>query len=40
MHLEALVEVLPVEIHDKILALVDACGKKSNYDYIQAFCSF
>ncbi|EDW18016.1 general odorant-binding protein 69a [Drosophila mojavensis] len=32
MHLEALVEVLPVEIHDKILALVDACGKKKGVD--------
>ncbi|XP_064547532.1 general odorant-binding protein 69a [Drosophila montana] len=32
MHLESLVEVLPVEIHPKILNLVDACGTKKGVD--------
>ncbi|XP_030572718.1 general odorant-binding protein 69a [Drosophila novamexicana] len=32
MHLESLVDVLPVEIHSKILNLADSCGTKKGVD--------
>ncbi|XP_023169887.2 general odorant-binding protein 69a [Drosophila hydei] len=32
MHLESLVEMLPEEIHEKIMTLVEACGTKKGVD--------
>lgn len=31
MHMEALLEVLPEELHPKIKNLIEACGTKSEY---------